>query len=118
MRVIKNRTCSLTVIASEPLVVLRMSISHLHALENHHCHAALVAAIIKIINDRLYHSNETILTKVHEKKRKNKQLLFALFSLLVLILFVSELGFALYYALNRSVFCNELNSFPAVNPKI
>lgn len=118
MRAIQNRTCALTVIATESVVVLHTSISQLHALENQRCHKAIVEAIIKIISDRLFHSNETILNKIHEKKRKNKQLIFSLFSMVVVIIFLCELGIGLYYNLNPTDFCNWINTLPAENTKV
>ncbi|WP_454781328.1 cyclic nucleotide-binding domain-containing protein [Legionella sp. WA2022007384] len=118
MRVIQNRTCALTVIAMETTVVLQTSISKLHALENHQCHDAIVASVIKIISDRLFHSNETLLDKIHEKKKKNKQMLCVLFGVLVLFIFLCEVGLGLYYTLKPSNFCNDLNSLPAENSKI
>ncbi|PWY56634.1 cyclic nucleotide-binding domain-containing protein [Legionella qingyii] len=118
MRVIQNRTCALTVIAIETTVVLQTSISKLHALEKHQCHGAIVASVIKIISDRLLHSNETILNKIHEKKRKNKQILYVLFGALVLFIFLCEVGLGLYYTLNPTNFCNDLNSIPAENTKV
>ncbi|WP_454784989.1 Crp/Fnr family transcriptional regulator [Legionella sp. WA2024007413] len=118
MRVIQNRTCALTVIAMESTVVLHLSISKLHALENHECHDAIVASVIKIISDRLFHSNETILNKIHEKKKKNKQIFCILFGALVLCIFLSEVGLGLYYTLKPSNLCNDLNSLPAENTKV
>ncbi|HHT0592818.1 TPA: Crp/Fnr family transcriptional regulator [Legionella anisa] len=118
MRVIQNRTCALTVIATEATVVLQTSISRLHALENHQCHDAIVEAVIKIISDRLFHSNETILNKIHEKKRKNKQFICILFGMLVLVVFLCEVGLGLYYTLNPTDFCNNLTSLPAENTKV
>lgn len=118
MRVIQNRTCALTVIAMEATVVLQTSISKLHALENHQCHDAIVASVIKIISDRLFESNETLLDKIHEKKKKNKQILCVLFGVLVLSIFLCEVGLGLYYTLKPSNFCNDLNSLPAESTKI
>lgn len=118
MRAIQNRTCALTVIATESVVVLHTSINQLHALENQRCHKAIVEAIIKIISDRLFHSNETILNKIHEQKRKSKQLLLSLFSMLVLIIFLCELGIGLYYTLNPMDFCNWISALPAESAKV
>ncbi|CAM2901082.1 cNMP-binding protein [Legionella steigerwaltii] len=118
IRVIRNRTCTLTVIAAEATVVLKTSISKLHALENHSCHDAVVESVINIISDRLLHSNETILNKIHEKKRKNKQIVSVLLGMLVLIIFLCEVGLGLYYTLNPTDFCNNLNSLPAENTKV
>ena len=118
MRVIQNRTCALTVIAIAETVVLQTSISKLHHLANRQCYDALVESIIKIISDRLYHSNETILKKIHEKKRRNKQIIFVLFGMLVLLIFLFEVGVGLYYTLNPTDFCNNVSSLPAENTKV
>ncbi len=118
MRVIQNRTCTLTVIATEATVVLQTSISKLHALENHQCHDAIVESVIKIISDRLFHSNETILNKIHEKKKKNKQIIGVLLGTLILFIFLCEVGLGLYHTLNPTDFCNNLSSFPAESTKV
>ncbi|MCW8470227.1 cyclic nucleotide-binding domain-containing protein [Fluoribacter gormanii] len=118
MRVIQNCTCALTVIAIETTVVLQTSISKLHTLENHQVHDAIVTSVIQIISDRLLHSNETILNHIYEKKRKNKQILGVLFGVLVLFIFLCEVGLGLYDTLNPTHFCNHLNSLSAESTKV
>ncbi|KTD69682.1 MULTISPECIES: cyclic nucleotide-binding domain-containing protein [Legionella] len=118
IRVIRNRTCTLTVIAMEEAVVLQTSISKLHALENHPYHDAIIESVIKIISERLLHSNETILNKIHEKKRKNIQIISVLLGMLILVVLLCEVGLGLYHTLNPTDFCNTLNALPAENTKV
>ena len=112
MRIIQNRACSLTVKSSQPVVALCASITQLREIENHLCYEAILGSIITIINKRFCHSNETVLSEIHEKKRKNKQLVFSMCSIFVLILFLCELGLAVYYTAYSTDFCNTLNVTP------
>jgi CRP-like cAMP-binding protein len=109
MRVIQNRACSLTVKAEEPLVVLRTSITQLRTVEHHQCYDAVLSSIISIINNRLFHSNEIVVDKIKEKKKKAKQLFYAFCGITVLALFLCELSFAFYYAMNPLHFCSDIN---------
>jgi CRP/FNR family cyclic AMP-dependent transcriptional regulator len=108
MRVIQNRTCSLTVKTTEPTIVLRTSISELCSIENHQCYQSILESIINILNERLFNSNQAIFNTIKNKRRRNKQLIFSLFCTGVLILFLCELGFALYYAMNLTDLCNTV----------
>jgi len=118
MRVIQNRVCSLTVKAAEKTEVLWISISELHSPQNQQCYKSIVDSIVAIINDRLYKSNNFLLNKIKEKRKKVKQLIFTLFICGVFALLICELGLALYYVLNTADFCSHFNAFPAENPHI
>lgn len=118
MRLIQNRTISLTVQAAEPTVVLCASINKLRAPENHECYEAMLDSIIAILNDRLTLSNRCILAKINEKKKRTKQLIFTVFVSIVFALLLVEVGFALYYAMNAEDFCNKFSTPPAPMPKL
>ncbi|KTD38516.1 cNMP-binding protein [Legionella nautarum] len=113
MRIIQNKACILTATASEPTVVLRTSITKLHLPENTHCYRAILESTIKIVSDRLLYSNETVLNKTAERRRKQKQLILAIFGIITLGLFLGEIALALYYALNASDFCKRAHVFPS-----
>lgn len=118
MRVIQNRPVSLTIKASEPVVVLRTSITQLRSSEYHHCYNVILESIINIINSRLFNSNESIVKKIDEKKKKTRQLLLALCGIVVLGLFLAESIFAIYYAINPAYFCNESRAAHAHYPDL
>jgi CRP/FNR family cyclic AMP-dependent transcriptional regulator len=113
MRIIQNKACILTAIASEPTTVLRISLTELHLPENAHCYRAILESTVKIVSDRLLYSNETVLNKTAEKRRKNRQLIFAILGIITLVLFLGEVALALYYSLHAEDFCKRAHVFPS-----
>jgi len=113
MRIIQNRACSLTVRAEGEVIALQTSIAGLRQDQN--CYQSILESIGIILNERLFNTNVTISNTIKEKKLKRKQLIFSLLFIIVLILFLAELSFALYYALNPRDFCDAVYSYPAVN---
>lgn len=107
MRVIQNRTISLTAKALEPTVVLAFSISTLRSPENQSIYDAILGSIITILNDRLANSNDSVLDNINEKKRKTKQLIFTVLISIVFTILLVEVALALYYAMNSEDFCSR-----------
>jgi CRP/FNR family transcriptional regulator, cyclic AMP receptor protein len=89
MRLIKDQPCTLTVIVSEPVILVSMSITELQMKAHHDVFVALLTSTFTILNDRIIESNTTI-AKSHGMSAKWKRLLT------VLLGFIS-IGVVIYY---------------------
>lgn len=108
MRILKNQPCSLSVKANETTKVLVTSISAMRAERYHESHY-LLTAIIEIMNTRIIKTNHNILERINEKLKKMKQLYLAIFAIIVISLFLTEVALAMYYVTNTNSFCDFQN---------
>lgn len=105
IRIIRNRTCSLTVKASAPTIVLYTLISKLCSPEYRNCYEGILDSLTCILSDRLMTSNQTIVSKTNKKSNKFKYRLLSLLLVATLVLLLCELGFALYYLRHPIIHC-------------
>lgn len=99
MRVIKNRPCSLTVTTSSSTVVLCILLSKLRHLEYNQCYESILDSIIDILSFRLTNTNTLAVKGGANKKKSWKRYFFPGMVIATAVLFLSELGVALYYLL-------------------
>lgn len=95
IRVVKNRPCTLTVVASTPVDVLCIALTKLRNLDYYQCYESILDGIINVLSERLMSAN---LSAIKERKKRNY--LWPLLVVVTSILFVCELSVVLYYAYN------------------
>ncbi|MGQ3892800.1 cyclic nucleotide-binding domain-containing protein [Legionella sp. CNM-4043-24] len=105
MQIVKNRPCTVTVKAAEPVVVLYVLLDDLRSEKNRDCYDAILDSVITVLNDRLSHGNESVVTQISAKKSKARQLFFALLLMVTFGVLLTEAGLAIYYATNTEDFC-------------
>lgn len=89
MRLIKDQPCTLTVIVSEPVTLVSMSIAELKMKENNEVFVALLTSTFTILNDRIIDSNKTI--------AQNQGMSAKLKRHLMVLLGVLSIGGIIYY---------------------